>query len=168
MPRSTPEIKSGDVPQSSNLARIRCVVTAIAGGAATLEQIAEETDFSARHIGYAARAAQTLGLLDADRAPTPLGRALIETEQESEEERDVLRRSIEESAILRAIAPGLLAPKRPTKRALAARIERSSGLSTATSEHRASDLLAWREQLIEEPAATQAARPGKSAPVEPG
>ena len=167
MPRTTTEIKSGDVPQAPNLARIRCVVTAIAGGATTNEQIAEETDFSARHIGYAARAAQTLGLLDARRAPTTLGRELIETEQESEQERDVLRRSVEQSAILRVIAPGLLSPKPPTKKALATRIERSSGLSRATSEHRASDLLSWREQILEELEAAPGS-PDERDPAEPG
>jgi len=151
MPRSTPQIETGDIPQAPNLARIRCVVTAIAGGAATIEKIAEETDISARHIGYAIRAAQTLGLLDEKKASTPLGRALLETEQESDEERDVLRQSVEGSEIVRALAPGLLSAKPPTKRTLGARIERLSGLSKATALHRASDLLAWREQILAEP-----------------
>jgi hypothetical protein len=165
MPRSLPEITSSDIPQAPNLARIRCVVTAIAGGAATVEKIAEETDISARHIGYAVRAAQTLGLLSADKAVTPLGRTLLESEQESDEELDAFRRSIEESAILSVIAPRLLSPKPPSKKALAARIERLSGLSKATAEHRASDLLAWREQLSNEPAA--AAAPGPMPRTEP-
>jgi hypothetical protein len=164
MARSTLKIESSDVPQAPNLARIRCVVTAIAGGAATVEQIVEETDISARHTGYTIRAAQALGLLDAAKEPTPLGRALLETEQESEQERDVLQRSVEESAILRAIAPSLLSDRPPTKKALAARIERLSGLSKATAEHRASDLLAWREQLVKEPAASAAAPAAKRGP----
>jgi hypothetical protein len=151
MPRSSLQIESGDIPQAPNLARIRCVVTAVAGGAATIEKIAEETDISARHIGYAIRAAQTLGLLDAQRAPTPLGHTLLETEQESDEELDAFRQSIEESAIMSAIAPRLLSPKPPSKKVLAGRIERLSGLSKATAEHRASDLLAWREQLRKDP-----------------
>jgi hypothetical protein len=166
MPRTTIDISSSDVPQAPNLARIRCVITATADGAATLDQIAEETDISARHVGYAVRAAQTLGLVDADRAPTPLGRALLETEQESPAERDVFRRSIEESAILKAIAPTLLSPKPPTKKALGARIEKLSGLSKATAEHRASDLLAWREQILEESSRDEAP-PSKSDPAEP-
>jgi hypothetical protein len=150
MDPSTPEISSADVPQAPNLARIRCIVTAIADGTTSGEQIAEETDISVRHVGYAVRAAQTLGLLDRAPAPTAAGQQLLATEQESDEERAVFCRCIEESAILRAIAPKLLAPKPPTKRVLAARIERLSGLSKATAEHRASDLLAWREQLLGE------------------
>jgi hypothetical protein len=79
----------------------------------------------------------------------------------------VLRRSVEQSAILRVIAPGLLSPKPPTKKALATRIERASGLSRATSEHRASDLLSWREQILEELDAAPAS-PEERDPVEPG
>jgi hypothetical protein len=150
MPRSTPNIDSADVPQAPNLARVRAVVTAVADGAATLDRIAEETDISARHVGYAVRAAQALDFLDRDRAATPRGRALLETEQESVAERDAFRAAIEESVILRALAPSLLSAKPPTKKALGARIEKLSGLSLATAEHRASDLLAWREQILEE------------------
>lgn len=150
MPRSTPDIDSADVPQAPNLARIRAVVTAIADGAATLDRIAEETDISARHVGYAVRAAQALDLLDRDRAATARGRALLETEQESAAERTAFRQAIEQSPILRALAPALLSARPPTKKALGARIEKLSGLSLATAEHRASDLLAWREQILEE------------------
>lgn len=126
------------------------MIAAIAGGAATIDEIAEETDISARHLGYALRAAQTLDLLDSARRPTPAGLALIETDQESEAERGAFRQSIESSAILQAIAPTLLSPTPPTKKVLAGRIEKLTGLSTATAAHRASDLLAWREQLLEE------------------
>jgi hypothetical protein len=151
MPRkSPPDIDSADVPQAPNLARIRAVLTAIADGASTLDRIAEETDISARHVGYAVRAAQALELLDRDRAPTPRGAALLATPQESDAERDALRLAIEQSVIVSALAPTLLSPKPPTKKALGARIEKLSGLSTATAEHRASDLLAWREQILEE------------------
>jgi hypothetical protein len=149
MPRSTPDIESSDVPQAPNLARIRCVLASVADGAATIEKIAEETDISPRHVGYAIRAAQTLALLDKGRAPTALGRQLLETEQESEEERRAFCKSIEDSAIMKALAPTLLSSKAPTKKTLGARIEKLSGLSKATAEHRASDLLAWREQLLE-------------------
>jgi hypothetical protein len=150
MPRSTPDIESADVPQAPNLARIRCVLAAVDDGKAPLERIAEETDISPRHVGYTVRAAQALELLDRNRVPTARGRALLETEQESVEEREAFRKSIEESAILKALAPGLLSPKPPTKKALGARIEKLSGLSKATAEHRAGDLLAWREQILEE------------------
>lgn len=149
MARSTPDIESSDVPQAPNLARIRCVITAVADGANTIEKIAEETDISPRHVGYAIRAAQTLGLLDKDRAPTELGRQLLATAQESEPERLAFCKAIEESAIMKALAPSLLSARAPTKRTLGARIEKLSGLSKATAEHRASDLLAWREQLLE-------------------
>lgn len=125
------------------------MITAVADGATTIEKIAEETDISPRHVGYAIRAAQTLGLLDKNRAPTPLGKSLLETEQESEEERQTFCKAIEESAIMKALAPSLLSARAPTKRTLGARIEKLSGLSKATAEHRASDLLAWREQLLE-------------------
>ncbi len=146
---NVPEIDSIEVPQAPNLARVRCVVTAIADGAATIEQIAEDTDISARHVGYSVRCAQTLGLLDPERKPTELGRSLLATDQESKEERDVLRKSVETSAILQAIAPTLLSATPPTKKVLGAHIEKLSGLSSATAAHRASDLLAWREQILE-------------------
>lgn len=164
MSRSSSEIESSDIPQAPNLARVRCIVAAVADGAGNLETIAEETDISLRHVGYAVRAAQTLGLLAENREPTPLGRALLETEQESEAERDVLKKSVEESAIMKAIAPRLLSHRPPTKKELAERIEKVSGLSHATAAHRASDLLAWREQLLQQrldlplgPAHTEAA-----------
>jgi len=150
MPRSTPDIASADVPQAPNLARLRAVLTALAEGESDLNVIAEETDISARHVGYAVRAAQALDLLDRDRVPTPRGRALLETEQESLAERAAFRQAIEGSAVLRALAPSLLSAKPPTKKTLGARIEKLSGLSKATAEHRASDLLAWREQVLEE------------------
>ena len=149
MPRTTLQIGSSDVPQAPNLARVRLVIASIAGGAATIDEIAEETDISARHLGYALRAAQTLALLDGARRPTPAGLALIETDQESAEERAAFRSSIEGSAILQAIAPTLLSLTPPTKKVLAGRIEKLTGLSTATAAHRASDLLAWREQVLE-------------------
>jgi hypothetical protein len=152
MPKSTQEIEGADVPQAPNLARIRAVVTAISSGAATLDAVAEETDIAVRHVGYAARAAQTLGFLDADRKPTARGEALLSSDQESAEERLVFRRAVEESAVLGALAPGLLSAKPPTKKALGARIEKLTGLSKMTADHRASDLLAWREQILEEPA----------------
>ncbi|MEO7328830.1 MAG: hypothetical protein ABI193_09650 [Minicystis sp.] len=147
---SNPEIESSDVPQAPNLARVRCIVTAIADGSTNLETIAEETDISLRHVGYTVRAAQTLGLLDDHREPTPLGRALLATEQESDAEREVLKQSVEESAIMKVLAPRLLSGLPPTKRDLAERIEEVSGLSRATAAHRASDLLAWREQLLQQ------------------
>jgi hypothetical protein len=150
MPRKMPDIGTADVPQAPNLARIRAIVAAVADGAATLDVIAEETDISARHVGYSARAAQVLDLLDGKRALTARGHALLATDQESPEERAAFRAAVEESAILGALAPGLLSGKPPTKKALGARIERLSGLSQSTAEHRASDLLAWREQILEE------------------
>ena len=150
MPRKTPDIGSADVPQAPSLARIRAVLTAVAAGAATLDVIAEETDISARHVGHAARAAQALDLLDGKRAPTARGHALLATDQESPEERAAFHAAVEESAIVQALAPSLLAEKPPSKKTLAARIERITGLSPTTAEHRAEDLLAWREQILQE------------------
>src|SRR5262245_23244999 len=117
MPKAAPSIDSASVPEAPNLARIRAVITAITGGADTVERIVEETDISARHVGYTVRAAQALGFLDDDRSPTPRGRALIETDQESAAERAAFREAIEESAVVRALAPGLLSDKPPTRRA---------------------------------------------------
>ncbi len=116
MPRPTLELTTGDVPQAPNLARIRCVVTAIAGGAATIEQVAEETDVSSRHVSYSIRAAQILGLLDAAKQPTLLGRGLLETEQESAAERDVFKSSVEGSEIVRALARACSPRSRPPRR----------------------------------------------------
>jgi hypothetical protein len=174
MPRTTPEIESSDVPQAPNLARIRCVVTAIADGAGTIEKISQDTDISPRHVGYAIRAGQTLGLLDKDRAPTALGRRLLESEQESEPERLTFCKAIEDSTIMKALAPTLLSARATSKKTLGARIEKLSGLSKATAEHRASDLLAWREQLLEHrldlplaPGAKLDAAPAEAPAAEP-
>jgi hypothetical protein len=129
---------------------VRAVVNAISSGTATLDAIAEETDIAVRHVGYAVRAAQTLDLLDQEKKPTSRCKALLDSEQESADERLAFRRAVEESAVLRALAPGLLSAKPPTKKTLGARIAKLTGLSTATAEHRASDLLAWREQILED------------------
>ena len=150
MPRTSIDITTSDVPQAPNLPRVRCVITAIAYGARANDEIAEQTDISARHVAYSVRAAQSLGFLDEARLPTDLGRALIESEQESPQERELFRSAIRQSPILRVLAPTLLAPRPPSKKALGARIERLSGLSRITAAHRASDLLAWREQLVDE------------------
>jgi hypothetical protein len=166
MPRTPIEITTSDVPQAPNLPRIRCVITAIAFGMTTNDDIAEETDISARHVAYAIRAAQTLGLLDGARALTELGRTLVASAQESDEERALFRSAIEKSPVLRAIAPSLLGPKPPSKKALGARIERLSGLSKGTAEHRASDLLSWREQLVDSDAAMPAETATAAAPFE--
>ena len=154
MPRKTPDIRSADVPQAPSLARIRAVVTAVAAGAATLDVIAEETDISARHVGHDARAAQALALLDGKRAPTVRGQALLATDQ-GEPRGSLAAFPAPPSRRARSsgtLAPSLLAEKPPSEED-ARRPDRAAHRPVPPrppSTARVEDLLAWREQILEE------------------
>ncbi len=150
---SEPSIDGADVPQTPDLDKVRRVVEAVAkarDGAPSAEEISASTRIQSRHVAYALRAARTLGLVGPHHKITELGRTLVGSAAGSEGERAVLRKAIEESAVIRAIAPDLLAPVGPSSDELASRIGRLAGLAPSTAAHRAGDLLAWRAQLLQQ------------------
>lgn len=142
-------LNSREIPQAPNLNRVRRVVAAAVRGHVGMQTIADFTRISARHVEYALRAAQTLGLLQSSGVPTPIADRLVATPEASDQECAVFRQCVEASEVIRTVAPGLLSSAPPTKSAIAARMQRAAGLSKSTAEHRAGDLLSWRTQLLQ-------------------
>jgi hypothetical protein len=139
------------VPQSNDLGAIRRVVAAAADGDATPKTLAIKTGISKRHVGYALQAARVLGLLgsDAQFTLTERGRRVLETREDTLEERAELRCAILESPALRQIAPDLLNAIGPTVEELRDRIMLATrALSESTAHRRAQTLLAWRARLL--------------------
>ena len=146
-----PEIHSADVPQEDNLGDVRRTVEAIAAGLEDTQRIAEKTGRSKRHAGYAINAAVVLGWIELGEDKLlvlPAAQKLFAQKAGSDGERAVLRESIEQSPILRALCPALLAPAEPTKDQLSASIQALSGLSKSTADRRAQALLSWRRQVV--------------------
>lgn len=145
------EIHSADVPQEDNLGDVRRTVEAIAAGLEDTESIAARIGRSKRHVGYAINAAIVLGWIEEGEdklVVLAVAQKLLAAKAGSDDERAVLRKSIEESAILRTLAPRLLAAEEPTREQLSARIQSLSGLSPSTSTRRAQTLLSWRRQVV--------------------
>lgn len=144
-----------DVPQADDLATVRTVIGSITRGQFTIADVAAETGFSERHAGYRLHAARILGFVEVvdERAGhdlfglTPRGNALLTTPRGSAEERDHMRRAINESPQLRVFAPDLMADPAPARDALTRAIMHHSGLAFDTARRRAGALLAWRRQL---------------------
>lgn len=152
-PAKSPEIHSADVPQEDNLGDVRRTVEAIAAGLEDTESIATRTARSKRHVGYAINAAIVLGWIevgDEKIAVLEQGKKLLAQAADSEGERTVLRESIDKSPVLRALAPGLLAPAGPTRDQLSTQIQALAGLSKSTADRRAQALLSWRRQVVGE------------------
>ncbi len=147
------EIHSADVPQEDNLGDVRRTVEAIAAGLEDTESIAARTGRSKRHVGYAINAAIVLGWIEEGEdklVVLAVARKLLAAKAGSDDERAVWRKSIEESPILRALAPQLLAAAEPTREQLSGQIQSLSGLSPSTSVRRAQTLLSWRRQVVGE------------------
>ena len=152
-----PELHSADVPQEDNLGDVRRSVQAIADGHHDTASIAQRTQRSARHAGYAINAAIALEWIGEPDESKPeeglviheLGKKLLATKAGSPEERKVWRDSIEQSASLKAIAPGLFGAAEPEVKVIAAAIVRLAGLAQSTAERRARTLIAWRRQVLE-------------------
>ena len=155
-----PELHSADVPQEDNLGDVRRSVQAIADGHHDTASIAERTQRSARHAGYAINAAIALEWIGEPDESKPeelegglviheLGKKLLATKAGSPEERKVWRDSIEQSTSLKAIAPGLFGAEEPEVKAIASAIVRLAGLAQSTAERRARTLIAWRRQVLE-------------------
>ena len=147
-----PEIHSADAPQEDNLGDVRRTVEAVAQGLEDTQSIADRTKRSRRHVGYAINAAIVLGLIDeGEERLTVLeaGKKLLAHPEGSAEERAFLRAAIEKSAVLRALAPELLAAVEPERATISGRIQTLAGLSKSTSDRRAQTLLSWRRQVLE-------------------
>lgn len=138
-----------DIPQTT-LKRLRAVVDACGRGATSPAEIETATEISARHVSYALSAACTLGLVVKSRGKvqiTELGQQLAHSMPGSEEERSALQKAINESQVLKAIAPGLLSDKKITKDQIAERIVDKTGLAEGTALHRAAMIFKWRRVL---------------------
>ncbi len=147
-------ISKRDVPQADSLDLVRAVVDALASGDMTPADVAITTRFSYRHVHYRLHAARVLGLAKFVRnlaTLTELGAELVRTVRGTKEEREVLERAINESAVLHELAPGLLAQRVPDAAKLSQRLEKKTGLGAATARRRANSLLAWRKTLSQEP-----------------
>jgi predicted AAA+ superfamily ATPase len=140
------------IPQRDQLQDVRRVVEALAEHPGALASLAALTKLSQRHADYARHAARTLGWLsdDDEWAVTPSGKKLISEGPGGLGERSRFRIAIEQSPVLKHVAPDLLRPAQPKKTLLASRIRKfAPELSEETAARRAQCLLAWREQALD-------------------
>jgi len=137
------------VPQAT-LDHVRLVVSAVGNGAATRSLLEEFTGFSSRHVSYVVLAAQVLDLVAGREhfALTELGILLAETVVGSEDEKAVLRESIQKCPELATLAPDLLTGHPPTASSIRDRIAKETGLSDKTAAHRASMISKWGRLLV--------------------
>lgn len=134
------------VPQKS-LAAVRRVLEARARGLRDTEaEVA--ADLSARHATYALAAAAALGAVTPEGELTAGGAAIVAAPPGSEDERLAIRRLLVTSDLFREVVPELLEDVAPNRAVLAARIHRLTGLSPATADRRAHELLGWRRTLL--------------------
>ncbi|WP_437720164.1 hypothetical protein [Sorangium sp. So ce861] len=162
-------LRSTEIPQADNLANVRRVLEALAGGASAKEEVAQQTGISVRHVGYALAAARVLGWLgDDDASITPAGRGLLAAPPGTADERAHLRRAIFACDVVKAVAPDLFEPAAPTVVALARRLYRSTaGIAKETARRRAQTLLAWRSQVLEQQLPLFPRRPRKRRAAAP-
>ena len=140
-----------DIPQANGLDTVRRVVKAVSLGAVTIEEVADFTTFSTRHTGYRLHAARILGLLDFEGDRLSLkgaGESLLESAPHSTEERSILFKAIESSAVIQLIAPELLTLCPPSIEEIKERLFSNTKLSKETAERRAGTLMAWRKYVL--------------------
>jgi hypothetical protein len=142
------KLGSIDVPQADSLPFIRAVVEAIVAGNKGTAEISHATGFSERHVRYRLESAKILGLIDENRAVSPLGSHLAQSPPGSEAERELFRKAILKSRSLKAIAPNLLGSEDIDRDAISNRIQRLTGLAQATADRRTQVLAAWRRQTL--------------------
>lgn len=130
---------------------MRKVVDALFRGATTTDALARETEIEHRHVSYALRAAETLGLVSAEGDLTELGKALANTFPRSHAERHLFRHAAAGSELLRTIMPDVLSETAPPRELVVARLLERTTLGAATAARRATDLLSWRRYLVEDP-----------------
>lgn len=139
------------VPQADSLPKIRRVVEEVATGA-SLVDVGRAVDLDGRHTGYHVAAAIALGLLTRGASGltvTPLAQKLLTATLRSDAEVATLRRAIETSPSIAAVAPDLLGKPQPARETLASRITKVTGLSASTAARRADTLLRWRKHVLE-------------------
>ncbi len=144
-------MKSVSIPQTNRLDIVRSVVEKVAGGSRTSRLVARATAMRPRQVDYALRTAELLGLLrkmGSSWEVTDAGRELLDTSPGSDGEKRLFKTSIEQSSVVRKLAPGLLAESPPHLNAVARRIEELSDLSPATAWRRAQAILSWRDQVL--------------------
>lgn len=142
-------ICSRDIPQADEMDSVRNVLDAIEHGAATIQDIAEMTGYSHRHVNYKILAAEILGCIVSCRTKeiTPAGRAWLNRERGGEEEARFLRGLIEDTKFYKIVVPDLFDVNAPSKEAIANRIYSLTKVTRSTAERRASALVAWSVQL---------------------
>ncbi|MBI4953128.1 MAG: hypothetical protein HY908_13930 [Myxococcales bacterium] len=155
-----------DIPQKEDFAVVRRVVAEVATGATESDAIARATAIELRHVDYALQAGRVLGWLERSRGAmrvTETGRALLLSRRESAEERGLIRRAVESTAVVRQLVPWLLGPVRPTRADVEAALVSGAALARSTATRRAQTLLSWRRQLVADPPdePEPAARPGQ-------
>lgn len=115
-------------------------------------KIADVSQLSARHVGYAAQAAELLGFVERagrQSSLSPSGKRLALSEKHSEEEKKLLFSGAKNSRALQTVAPGLFSRKPPTLQRLSDHLTEMTGLGATTAAHRAAMLLKWRDQLLQ-------------------
>jgi hypothetical protein len=148
--KPAPSSASESVIPQATLEGIRAAVDAVGRGARTPEEIQKRLRFSARRAAYAVSAGRVLGFLTTTEGgirESNAGRELSATRLRSEQEAQVLSRSIADNAVLNELAPGLLSADPPTLSAIAGKMA-ALGLSRNTALHRAKMLLQWRTVLL--------------------
>ena len=144
-------MKSSEVPQANSLDRVRVFVEAVRQGSTQKKQLQAVTGLSARHADYYGQAARLLGYLDRDGETYRLlaaGTALVDTRPGSKEEREAFRAGIEQSDIVREVAPDLLADPGPDEDTLTERIVQATDLAHKTARRRAQAVLMWRVRAL--------------------
>lgn len=150
MPPPRP-LRSDQIPQASDLARVRWVLSAISEGEHATAALAERANVTPRQVSYAIAAARILGWLGGPEglSLTSSGMALLSTAPGTDAERSAYRRAITASEPISQIAPDLLTQQGPSVEELSARILSRTVLSEPTARRRAQTLLAWRAQAIQ-------------------
>ncbi|HVK68333.1 MAG TPA: hypothetical protein VM694_27930 [Polyangium sp.] len=152
MPTARRRLESKDIPQADSLENVRRIIDAVADGSKTKADVSDRTGINPRHVLYGLHTARVLGFLAEEEGSgfgtTELGKALGNAAAGSAEEREAFRKSIHESDIIGAIAPGILSDKPPTQDAITKQIVKLSGLSDSTAGRRAQTLISWRTQIL--------------------
>ena len=144
-------LRTIDVPQADSLQSVRAIVRAIAdSGEISVKELSQVTAVSERHVRYRMTTARLLNLVavgDGGVLISERGRRLLDTNVGSPDERKQLRRAVEDCAIVRVVAAGLLTTEEFDFDGVAKMIVKRAGLSQATAERRAQVLRSWRRQL---------------------
>jgi predicted ATPase len=143
--------KPSVIPGIFRLAHIRKVVESVNMGVTSSALIGVKSGIATRQVSFATSAAKMLGWIKGDVGDfeaTSAGRALLETIADTKDEADHLKRAIERSTDIQAIAPSLLAPRAPSFKALSKSLVEETGISEVSAQRGARALLVWRKQAL--------------------